>query len=236
MKYSFTYLLILAIALVSCKKDEEETLVIDPCGIDFSTTIHYGAVGDEFSSGLFISADSSWSKSMEQYIIDQGFTLSAFAQIGGEGNTAADLLEAMDNDPNAACKNLITLMCGTHDQLNGRSESQFQQDYTELLAKVISRAGSGERVVCVTIPDYSITPGLPASAGTPEEANADIQAYNAIITSAADAQGARLADIYPISQSAYQILYVPEDEFHPDEDHHLLWANVIAAQVYQALN
>ena len=220
MKQTFGLALVL-LTLLSCKKDEEESLVIDPCEIDYSTTVHYGAIGDEFSSGLFISADSSWSQLLSNYIVDQGYTLSVFAQFGSEGSTTADLFQLMDNDTDAACKNLITIMCGTHDQLNGVSSADFQADFAELLQKAISRTGNAGRVVCLTIPDYSITPGLPASAGTPQEANVDIQAFNAIISAEVDAQGARLAYIYPISQNAYQFLYLPEDEFHAEVHCHL---------------
>lgn len=233
---SYAFCMILIMIISSCKKDEDETLVINPCGIDFESTVHYAAIGDEFSSGLYIAPEEAWSSRISEFIVDQGFTLSVFTQIGDNGDTAAELSSTLNTSSDANCKNLITLMAGANDQMTGRTAAQFQEDFSALLARAISITGSADRVICVTIPDYSVTPGLPASAGSAEEAKADIIAFNEIIMAETELQGARLADIYPISESAYQFLYVPEDSLHADGDQHGLWANVISAEVLQSLN
>ncbi|NNC82443.1 MAG: hypothetical protein HKN79_02620 [Flavobacteriales bacterium] len=228
--------IIALLLLFACKKESAETLIIDPCGIDYATTVHYGAVGDEFSSGLYIHSDSAWTDQIAEYIESQGHVVSAYEQIGEYGDLTSALSMHMELEAEAKCKNLITLMCGAHDHWSGRTSAEFQTDFAALLIKAISRTDDPSKVICVTLPDYSSTPGLPTSAGSPEEAQAMIEAYNQVIISEAQSRGARIADIYPISQSAYQFLYVPEDSLHASADQHAIWANVIAEQVAEALD
>lgn len=55
-RYTNPWSIPLAIVLLTgCKDDDEDEFLIDPCGIDFNTTVHYLAVGDGFSSGQYLS-------------------------------------------------------------------------------------------------------------------------------------------------------------------------------------
>jgi len=236
MKKYFLLVLSIIVLSSSCKKDDPGIIIIDPCGIDFETTVHLTIFGDDFSQAVHIEEDEAWPTLVDQFIEDQGYILSESTPISEYGIKTSELDALLNGNPNVECKNLVALMIGVNDQLEGRTTSQFESDYSNLLNTAISIAGSAQRVVSVTLPDYSITPGLPSSAGTPEEALADIEAYNTVIRTISEERGTRLADIFPISQSAYQILYVPEDSFHADADHHRLWANVISAEILQSLD
>ncbi|NND93877.1 MAG: hypothetical protein HKN45_03375 [Flavobacteriales bacterium] len=222
--------------LNSCKKDDEVPIQIAPCGIDFNTTAHYMAIGDEFSSGLFITPTEAWPQHIVDFIEDQGIGVSEFVILGDIGATTEEISDLFENSMDSECKNLVTIMAGASDQLSGVSASEFQLAFEELLAQAIGITDDADKVICVTIPDYSIAPGLPPSAGTPDEVKLEIEAFNQIISQKAESLGARIADIYPISESAYQILYVPEDSLHADADQHSIWANVISAQVLQSLD
>lgn len=229
LKAAATYVLIISLVIFSltgCKKDSASVL-INPCGIDFETTVHYVAIGDEFSSGVHIAPSTAWPYQLVDLMHDQGHIVSEFSFIGAEDLSSSELESSLNSSNNTDCKNLVTLMAGVHDQLEQKSLAEFRADYTSLLQKAITVAGTSDRLICLAIPDYSISPGLPASAGTPESAGQMILDYNEIIAEECETAGVHFADIYPISHSAYQILYVEQDEFHPDEDHHSLWANLV---------
>jgi lysophospholipase L1-like esterase len=215
--------------VTACKKDNDNNLNINPCGIDFNTTLHYVAIGDGFCSGLYLDATEAWPSIVVTRLEDQGFQVTDFSVFGAVDATSQDL-NAQVNTNNPTCKNVATIMVGAQDQFEGRSLDEFRADYRSLINKAVALTGSVDRVTCVTLPNYSSAPGLPSSAGTTEMAEAKLMAMNAIISEETDMAGVNLANIFPISGSLYANAnaYTPEDELHADADQQLAWAEIIA--------
>lgn len=230
MRHIITLSVLVITLGIACKKDDPEPIIINPCGVDFSTTLHYLAIGDGFSSGRYLQEGEAWTERMEALLESRGEVLSEFESLGSVTATTADLLEELDNaDP--ACFNLATIMVGAHDHFTSRPLAEFRADYRSLIQQMVSLTGQANRVTCVSLPDYSVTPGLPFTTGSPSTAQNQIEAMNAIILDEAEQLGANYADIYPISQSLYSNLdaYVPNDSLHADADQHTVWAELIFA-------
>jgi lysophospholipase L1-like esterase len=227
------FLISLTILASSCKK-EDETFSVNQCGIDFNTSIKYLALGDEFNTGFLLQANEAWPNEVREYLTENGYPETELTIIGEEGLTSSDLKVYFGSNSNTQCKNLTTVMVGVHDLLEGHSVAQFTSDYSELIDDVLAHIGSAQRMTCVCLPDFSQAPGMPSSAGTPEEAKAQIQAYNTAISEICTEKGVGFADIFPISQAAYSMT-LAEDDFHANAAQHLLWANVISGIVEEGL-
>ena len=226
-------LLTLVFLLSGCKKDEE-TFTINPCGVDFNTTVKYMAVGDEFCTGFSLQANEAWPNKVRAYLIDNGYPEAQLAIIGQNGLDSPGLNAFITGNANTDCQNLSTVMVGVHDLLAGRTPSEFKTDFSALISKVIDLTGSTAHVTCVTLPDFSQAPGLPVSAGTPAEAKVKIEAYNVAIAEVSTELGVGFADVYPISEPSYSDM-LTADEFHANGDQHFLWANVISGIVEDGL-
>lgn len=229
-----TITLILLTAAAGCKKDDDESLVINPCGLDFNTSINYAAIGDEFSAGLFLSEGEAWPNDVVAHIEGLGYVLNEFVMVGADGSETNDVLSTWNAAGVKNCTNLATIMTGTHDLLTGASAEQFKTDYLALVSSVALSVTDLNHITCVTLPDYSSAPGLPSSAGTTAQVLQRITAYNAVIQEVADELGVQVADIFPPSQVSYNVT-LAEDDFHPNADQHSLWANSISFTVENGL-
>ena len=218
------------LGMVACKKDQPSPLIINPCGIDFGTSLHYIAIGDGFSNGQFLNSADAWPSKVVVRLDTLNYEVSDFVFFGGNDMTTAELYASL-NASGLDCKNVATIMVGAQDHFEGRTLEEFRADYRQLISRVITLVGSAHRVTCVSLPDYSSTPGLPASAGTEAVAEARIMDMNEIILDESVMAGANYANIFPISQSAYEGLdaYVPQDELHANAFHNELWAEIIVA-------
>lgn len=229
----FLTLLTALVILSACKK-EDETFTVNPCGIDFNTTVKYMAVGDEFCTGFSLASNEAWPNAVRAYLISNGYPEAQLAILGQNGLDSPGLQSFITGNSSTDCKNLSTLMVGVHDLIGGKSVFDFKSDYTALVSKVIALTGEAAYVTCVALPDFSQAPGLPTEAGTPTEVKAIIEAYNSAIAEVATEKEVGFADIYPISEVAYSSM-LAADEFHANGDQHLLWSNVISGVVETGL-
>ncbi len=228
------FILSLVFLVSSCKK-EKETFTLNPCGVDFDATLKYLAVGDEFNTGLSLQANEAWPNEVREYLTENGYPEAELTIIGEEGLTSSGLEVFLGNNSNTACTNLSTLMVGVHDLIEGRSTAEFKADYSTLIDEALAFTGSPQRVTCVCLPDFSQAPGMPSSAGTPEEAKAKIQAYNTAIAEVCTEKGVGFANIFPISEASY-FMTLTDDDFHANASQHLLWANVISGAIEDGLD
>jgi hypothetical protein len=230
--YSFiaVFIAVLFLSLSACKKDKAEPLIINPCGIDFGTTLHYVAIGDGFGSGQYLDQSDAWPSKLVDRLDTLGYEVTDFSFFGGVEMTSAEMLTSL-NAAGINCKNVATILVGAEDHFTGRTLEEFRADYRALIARVKTLVSDPDRVTCVSLPDYSSTPGRPPGLGTEAEVEAHIMAMNEIILDEAVMAGVNFANIFPISQSAYEGLnaYVPQDQLHATAFHNELWAEIIVA-------
>jgi lysophospholipase L1-like esterase len=227
----------------SCRKDETPVLDIDPCGIDFNTSLHYTAIGDDYADGTIAAIDSTVGLFIKESLLSSGHELTDFNEfyvLGAEGR-AVELIQEIDAQ-SPTCVNVMTVMIGTNDVLANTDSEIFRLGYRAILERCITIAGSGNLVTGTLLPNFSILPGLPVEAGTPEEVANRIVMYNTIIEEETEALGVNLADIGPITNSfyggdlGYEKVEDGGDDFHPDLLAIKLWANTMTLYVSQGLD
>jgi len=116
-----------------------------------------------------------------------------------------------------------------------RPPAQFRFEFLENLQAAVDLAG-GEagRVVVVTLPDHSVTPA--GKERSPEGARERVERYNAVIEEEARKAGARLVDLFEVSQRVDEHPdLVVDDGLHPSEKGHRIWTDQIYPVVSELL-
>jgi lysophospholipase L1-like esterase len=79
--------------------------------------------------------------------------------IATTGWTTADLLRALSAAKPATGYQVVSLLIGVNNQYQGRSQTEYGEQFTELLKAAIDLAGNRpSHVIVLSIPDYSVTP------------------------------------------------------------------------------
>ena len=106
----------------------------------------------------------------------------------------------------------------------------YEANVTRILDALLSML-LPDRVVVVTIPDYTVTPAG-ADYGDPRQQHDGIVASNAAMTRLAAANGVACVDIFDISlEAAGDRSLVAEDGLHPSARQYARWVERIAPVV-----
>ena len=191
--------------------------------------ITYVAIGasDTFGVGTDNPYEENWATDLADLL---GPSHIHLINLGIPGITAHDALRlelpiALDAHPD-----LVTIWLGVNDIVANVSANSYASDLNTLLAHL--RVGSSHaRIAIANIPDLTL---LPFFAGhDPVALTQQIQAYNAVIASAAQRYGAILVDL---TQQNYNLRAHPEyissfDGLHPTD----IGYQQLAKVFYQAL-
>lgn len=212
------------------------TTLVSGC-LDDSTP-GFLALGDSYTVGTSIDPADRWASRLPDRLQAGDIELSEPEIVAESGWTTLALSAELDRrdghivsnddpEPLADEYDLVTVCIGANDSFNERLPESFRPDFIALLDRAVGLAGGqADRVLVMTIPDYTVTP---LGQRQLDERHADrLDAYNEIITTRADRQDARLVDLVPPSRR------VPEepdlvagDDLHPSAAQHGLWLDRI---------
>lgn len=120
----------------------------------------YLALGDSYTIGQSVNADETYPAQTVSILRSQNINFHSPEIIATTGWTTADLQNAISKHKFAFAKyDIVTLLIGVNNQYQGRSEPEYQTQFTELLQKAIQLAGNiSSHVIVLSIPDYSVVP------------------------------------------------------------------------------
>jgi len=183
--------IICLLSLGACKK-EKQTIVVNPCGIDFESTFHFAAIGSDFIAGPSQSPDSTLSYFIEDHLNDVNIEFEENYLVANPLSTTSDLVEDLATDV-PECVNLVVVISGPEDVLAATGSAAFRLEYRQLLEAAIEKAGASNRVFTSEIPDFHLAPAIePGQAG---EIAGRIGVYNQIIIEEAGLQEVNVADV-----------------------------------------
>lgn len=127
----------------------------------------------------------------------------------------------------ASKPNFATLLIGVNDYVQGVDAGTFRARLRRLMDGMQAVLPDKHRMIVVTIPDYSVTPGGAAySAG--RDAGAGIRAFNAIVAEEAKRRGLPVVDVYPVSlEMGRDVSLVAADGLHPSAKEYAVWEKLI---------
>jgi ATP-dependent Clp protease ATP-binding subunit ClpC len=188
------------------------------------------ALGDSYTIGTGLDDVSQNFPSLLARRIKQETGIGvALTNLGVNGYTATDLIR--DELPVAGSlrPELITILIGANDVVQRSGEAAYKSRLTEIYDALELFGLAAERVLVLSIPDFSALPGA-APFGTASDLRAQIDVFNRIAQSEAATHRFGYVDISVFSpDDSLRVGWLASDNLHPGPAQH----QVIADRIWE---
>lgn len=229
------------------------TLSVAGCLSDDPNTLL--ALGDSYTVGTSIDHADRWVTRLPARLDERSIDLATPTVVAESGWTTADLataigigeetaseesdqtdVEPVSSKPLDQTYDVVTLCIGANDALLGRSLPSFEAAFETLFEQAVTFADEDpDRVVVLTIPDYTVTPL--GQRQFDDELTERLDSYNEIVETVATARGAALVDLVePSRKVPDDPELVAGDDLHPSGKQHGLWLERITPAVAHLLS
>ncbi len=191
----------------------------------------YLALGDSYTIGESVSASSRFPEQAVQLFQQKGIRFDQPRIIATTGWTTTNLLNAIASAALNPSYDLVTLLIGVNNQYQGRSITEYENEFETLLNKAIQVAGNHtDHVVVFSIPDWGATPF--AAGRNRQQITEEINDFNAINKKFSATKNVQYIDITPGTREALQDpTLVAQDGLHPSAKEYARWANALVTLV-----
>ena len=185
---------------------------------------NYLALGDSYTIGEAVALQSSFPYQTVQLLRKAGYDFNAPEIIARSGWTTDELDEAMKKYQLLQKYDFVSLLIGVNNQYRGRDVIQYKEQFEELLKKALVLANNKkERVMIISIPDYSCTPY--ALNMNKEKMARELEVFNSINLALSIQYKVHYLDITPGSREAEtDASLVADDKLHPSRKEYGKWA------------
>jgi len=193
---------------------------------DTTTAKSFLALGDSYTIGQSVPVADRFPVQTAKYLTEQGVRFSDPEIIAQTGWTTANLLGTLEiAAPLKPPYDIVTLLIGVNNQYQRRTQQEYADQFLLLLNKAIAYAGNKKnRVIILSIPDYSVTPF--ASGSDKALIASEIDSFNVINKKIADQAGVNYLDITGASRlAANDLTLIAGDGLHPSGLQYKLWAD-----------
>ena len=189
----------------------------------------YLALGDSYTIGEGVGDGERWPEVWAAMLARIGNDVGTPRIIARTGWTTDELSAAMDAAEPLGRWDLVSLLIGVNDQYRGRSAEDYAATYGPLLDRAIALADDRpERVLCLSIPDWGVTPFAIASGRDRAGIAAQIDAFNAVARAACARRGVAFLDITTLTRDAgTDPAMLVDDGLHPSAAMYRAWVEQI---------
>ena len=197
-----------------------------PTPTESGEPLRYVALGDSYTIGTSVAERERF----PNQLVAREPRLELVGNLGVNGFTSRDLIEVELPQLPALRPHVVTLLVGVNDVVQGVPASTYQANVIRILDELVRQVGA-DRIVVVTIPDYTVTPAG-SDYGDPVQQSAGIRENNRLMSQLAAARGIVVVDIHDISLGAAQDRgLVATDGLHPSGAQYGLWVERILPAV-----
>jgi lysophospholipase L1-like esterase len=190
--------------------------------------MRYVALGDSYTIGTAVPAADRFPDQLVRATPDLGLEL--VANLGVNGYTTADLIRDELPALVGAAPELVTLLIGVNDVVQGIPTVTYEANVAKILDVLQARLPP-DRIVTISIPDYTVTPAG-GDYGDPADQHDGIVAANVVMARLAGERRLAFVDIFDLSlRAAEDRALVAEDGLHPSRAQYALWVGRIAPVV-----
>ena len=211
---------VIIFAILGCADGDDNTSEIEEIPVNTSEADYtYLALGDSYTIGESVCSTCRFPIQLKEQIEEQTGSTVETDIIATTGWRTDDLINAINTEKPSENYDFVTLLIGVNNQYQGRSFSQYENEFPQLLMTAINLAqGEKNRVIVVSIPDYAYTP-FGQNSGNPEQISEEIDAYNAYAREVAERRGVRFVNITDITRRGIaEPNLVARDGLHPSAD------------------
>lgn len=196
--------------------------------------IKYLALGDSYTIGQSVSEQQRFPYYAVQQLRAQGIKMDEPTYLATTGWTTGNLLAAINNS-SLLKYDLVTLLIGVNDQYQRVDTAVYRQRFVQLLAKAKAFVSDRtERVVVLSIPDYSATPFV--GSNEKPRVSKEIDFFNAINKEETVRQGIQYIDITPSTRrAATDPTLLAPDNLHYSGKEHERWAQLLSSAIKSTL-
>jgi lysophospholipase L1-like esterase len=195
-------------------------------------TLRYVAIGDSYTIGERVKVRERWPNQLV-HMLGPAWGLELVANLGVTGATSADVIDEQLDEMTAEQPGFVSLLIGVNDVVQGVPMDQYVRNLRTIVKHVLTEVPRN-RLVLVTIPNYTLTPQGPRYGGS--GAAAQIEAFNGAMLKEAEANGLAAVDITPAADMvADDDSFVADDGLHPSGRQYAAWVEWIVPKVRQLL-
>jgi len=184
-------------------------------------SIRYLALGDSYTIGTGLEDEAQNFPSLLAGRLRQETGIDvAVTNLGVNGYTTTDLIREELPVARTARPELVSILIGANDVVQGSDDATYRARLTQIYEAVKELGLPPERVLAVSIPDFSPLPGA-APFGSPSHLRGRIDAFNDIAREEATFRGFQSADITAISRETNRgDDWLASDGLHPGPAQH----------------
>ena len=198
--------------------------------------IRYAVIGDSYSCGEGASPMESWPALLTRHLATNGLSVSLVANPAKTGWTTQQALDDELPAWKAAKPDFATLQIGVNDWVQGVDAATFRQHLIRLLDGMLKVLPDTNRLLIVTIPDFSVTP-TGAMFGGGRDISSGLAGFNKIIQEEALKRRLQVVDIFPLSKKMRDDRsLIARDGLHPSAKEYALWEAVIYPVAHEQLS
>lgn len=184
------------------------------------------ALGDSYTIGEGVLPHERWPTQLAHR---QNFPPPQY--VAQTGWTTVDLLESIDQTNFENQYAWVSVLIGVNDQYDGLSIDTFRQGLIKIVDFAKRRVTQPQRVVVVSIPDYSVTPAVREK--NPDRVAREVMRFNTVAQEVASSASVTYCDITELSQlAANDPTLLIEDQLHPSRKMYARWAEKISQSIY----
>lgn len=197
--------------------------------------IRYVAIGDSYTICEGVSKRDCWPALLTRRLLDAGIDIELTANPSRTGWKVEDAIREELPIFAEANPTFATLLIGVNDWVHGSGKRKFTSLLKTLMDRMRSELPRPERLLIITIPDFSCAPRGEAY-GYGRNISKGISRYNAIIQKEAKQRGLIVVDIFQLTQTFCnrEEMFV-EDGIHPSAKQYALWEQLIFPEAYKIL-
>lgn len=188
--------------------------------------IRYVALGDSYTIGEGVMPSQSWPAVLTKDLTGHGVKIKLVANLAATGKATTEVVSEQLPVFDRSFPTFATLLIGVNDLNRGYSAESFQKNLEVILDRLLATLPKN-RLVVVTIPDFSVTPAGKAF-GDATGNSRGVTRFNEIIKQGATRRNLPVVDVFLLSQqmSSNQQL-VSSDQLHPSAKEYVLWEKEI---------
>src|SRR5574341_639990 len=219
--------LFLSIFNISCLSSScQDGTKMEPTDKEQSQMIKILALGDSYTIGEGVKQSERWPMQLASQLRKGNLKVDTPRIIAVTGWTTTDLMSAIEKSRLEEQYDLVTLLIGVNDQFQGYSEETYASGFKKLVVKAIKLAGGRpNRVIVISIPDYSVTPF--GKRFGPARIRAEVDKFNEINKEIATENRVHYVNVTEISRRAAEDpTLLGSDGLHPSAKMYAEWVEL----------
>jgi lysophospholipase L1-like esterase len=192
-------------------------------------------LGDSYTIGEMVSSKENFPNQTVQLLKTAGYDFESPEILAKTGWTTDELQAAISKHHFKNSYDFVTLLAGVNNQYRSRTIAEYKAQFESLLKQAIQFCnGKSDRVIVLSIPDWSVTPF--AKSRNRDKISQEIDQYNQVNKEISSAHQVNYIDITAGSrEAATDLSLLASDGLHPSAKEYAKWSEKLYLMIQRQL-